>query len=416
METRRAKRFGVPFSMILGLAGCVLISTSMVFAASPKEILIGHLHPLTGGAAHIGQQFQRAMNYAVDEINSTGGIKSMDGAKIKLLPADHQGKLDVGIAETERLARQGVSLIVGAYYSSVGLVATQQAERLKVPFLVDIGVADEITERGLKYTFRFGAPTRTVMSDGLKYVMEIAKANHAVPKTVAVIYENSAYGQSIIRFAKEAFTKLGVQVVADIPYDRKGVDFSTEVRKIKALNPDTIGNTSYPADGLLLLRTMKEQGLRPMAILGLLDAFYTDTKTYREGLGDYALYNYMMRIYGLQHSDPRYKSMETGFKQRFREGVDSSVEWAYQCTYIVKEVLELAASSDREKIREAFTKLMYKDHLSASEQPIRFGPDGQNAGATSTLLQQHPEGDRVVYPAKFAETKAVWPHPAWKRK
>ena len=154
MKKTKGKEWVPIFSVIFGL--WFLSSTSMVSAAPPKEILIGHLHPLTGGAAHIGLQFQRIMNYAVDEINAQGGIKSMGGAKIKLLPADHQGKLDVGIAETERLARDGVSMIVGAYYSSVGLVATQQAERLKVPFLVDIGVADEITERGLKYTFRFG--------------------------------------------------------------------------------------------------------------------------------------------------------------------------------------------------------------------------------------------------------------------
>jgi branched-chain amino acid transport system substrate-binding protein len=416
MKKMKGNKLFAILALLVGIGFSFLIVPAVAFPAPPKEILIGHLHPLTGGAAHIGLQFQRIMNYAVDEINANGGIKSMGGAKIKLLPADHQGKLDVGISETERLAREGASMIVGAYYSSVGLVATQQAERLKVPFLVDIGVADEITERGLKYTFRFGAPTKTVMKDGIKYVMEIAKANNAVPKTCAVVYENSAYGESIIRFAKDAFTSLGVNIVGDIPYDRKGVDFSTEVRKLKALNADVIGNTSYPADGLLLLRTMKEQGIRPMNILGFLDAFYTDTKTYREGLGDYALYNYMMRIYGLNHNDPRYKAMEKGFQQRFHEGVDSSVEWGYQCTYIVKEVLELAGSADREKIREAFTKLMYKDHMSASEEPIRFGPDGQNAGATSTLLQQHPEGDRVVYPTKYGEAKAVWPHPGWKKK
>ncbi|MCU0595959.1 MAG: ABC transporter substrate-binding protein, partial [Desulfobacterota bacterium] len=60
--------------------------------AEPKEILIGHIHPLSGALGFDGQELKKGMMLAVKEINDAGGIKSMDGAKLKLLDADSEGK------------------------------------------------------------------------------------------------------------------------------------------------------------------------------------------------------------------------------------------------------------------------------------------------------------------------------------
>jgi branched-chain amino acid transport system substrate-binding protein len=385
--------------------------------AAPKEILIGHLEPLTGGSAATGQSLKMGAEYAVEEINARGGIKSMGGAKLKLIPADHQGVPQVGIAETERLIREGVSLIIGPWYSSIALVATQTAERQKVPFLVDIGIADQITERGLKYTFRMCTPASWIIRKSFGHMMAAAKAHNAVPKTISLIYENSAYGQSNATFMKEACQKGGIQVLLDIPYDRKQMDFSSEVRKIKAANADIIGYTSYIADGIQLLRTMKEQGIRPMMMVGVNDAAFTEMKAFKEALGDYSHYIIDYMGQAMNRKDPRYKALVEGIGKKYKKEADYPVEIGYQSIYLAKEVLELAKSSDREKIREAFTMLNYKDHMLASEDPIRFGPNGQNQGADAYFQQVFPDvlTPPIVWPAKFAERKIVWPDPAWKK-
>ncbi|MEW6186560.1 MAG: ABC transporter substrate-binding protein [Thermodesulfobacteriota bacterium] len=385
--------------------------------AAPKEVLIGHLEPLTGGSAATGQSLKMGAEYAVEEINARGGIKSMGGAKLKLIPADHQGVPQVGIAETERLIREGVSMIIGPWYSSIALVATQTAERQKIPFLVDIGIADQITERGLKYTFRMCTPASWIIRKSFGHMMAAAKSHNAVPKTISLIYENSAYGQSNATFMKEACQKGGIQVLLDIPYDRKQMDFSSEVRKIKAANADIIGYTSYIADGIQLLRTMKEQGIRPMMMVGVNDAAFTEMKAFKEALGDYSHYIIDYMGHAMNRKDPRYKALVEGIAKKYKKDADYPVEIGYQSIYLAREVLELAKSSDREKIREAFTKLNYKNHMMASEEPIRFGPDGQNQGADAYFQQVFPDvlTPPIVWPAKFAERKIVWPDPAWKK-
>jgi branched-chain amino acid transport system substrate-binding protein len=53
----------------------------------------------------------------------------------------------------------GVSAIVGAYASAICLATTQAAAKYNLPHVVDVGVADQIVERGLKNTFRFAPAT-----------------------------------------------------------------------------------------------------------------------------------------------------------------------------------------------------------------------------------------------------------------
>ena len=120
-----------------------------------SEIKIGTLYPVTGDLAKLGQECVNGVKLAVDEINAAGGIKSMNGAKLDLVEADSQGKPDVGIAEVERLVQQdNVSAIIGTYQSSVAMPATQAAQRLQIPIVISMAVADDITDKGYKYIFR----------------------------------------------------------------------------------------------------------------------------------------------------------------------------------------------------------------------------------------------------------------------
>ena len=140
--------------------GCVLCL--VLFGVVPAfagekvaEVKIGVVLSLSGVAANQGLQTKTGATIAMEEINSKGGIPALGGAKLVLLFADSQSKPDVGASETERLIqREGVPIMMGAYQSATTTVTTEVAERLKTPWLVTGSVADIITQRGFKYTFR----------------------------------------------------------------------------------------------------------------------------------------------------------------------------------------------------------------------------------------------------------------------
>src|SRR4029450_8555335 len=89
-----------------------------------------------------------------EDVNQAGGIKSLGGAKIRLIWGDTRGEADTGVTETERLiTKEKAHALMGAFQSGVGMPSTAVAERYQVPW-VNFGTVDKITQRGFKYTFR----------------------------------------------------------------------------------------------------------------------------------------------------------------------------------------------------------------------------------------------------------------------
>ena len=75
----------------------------LVAGAQPKAIKIGVLHPVTGALAYSGQQCREGALMAIEDINKSGGIKSLGGAKIEALLGDAQSSPQAGAAEVEKM-------------------------------------------------------------------------------------------------------------------------------------------------------------------------------------------------------------------------------------------------------------------------------------------------------------------------
>jgi len=89
----------------VGVAG--LASTfgfpAVVGRAQPKEILIGSVHPITGPTAYDGLSIADGFLLAIEHKNAAGGIKSLGGAKMKVILLDTESKLKAGESATEKL-------------------------------------------------------------------------------------------------------------------------------------------------------------------------------------------------------------------------------------------------------------------------------------------------------------------------
>ena len=104
------------------------------FAAEPVNI--GALYPTTGSMAQIGVGCAAAAKLAVDMVNEAGGIKSLGGAKLNLIVSDNQSDTTVTRTETDRLITGNkLSAIHGCFASALTLIASEVAERAKVPLI-----------------------------------------------------------------------------------------------------------------------------------------------------------------------------------------------------------------------------------------------------------------------------------------
>src|ERR1700744_1737857 len=120
------------------LAGTAALSASTLPASAQNagEIRIGFTYPLSGAAAQIGIDAQRAFETAAEIINNSydfdlplakgAGLPGLGGAKVQLVFADHQSDPQKGRAEAERLITQEkVCGIIGSHQSAVSITVSQ---------------------------------------------------------------------------------------------------------------------------------------------------------------------------------------------------------------------------------------------------------------------------------------------------
>ncbi len=388
-------------------AGSLGIPT--LLKAQPKEIIIGHIHPLSGSLAFDGQELQNGLMLAVKEINAAGGIKSMGGAKLKLLSADSEGKPDLAIKEMERLAGEGAVAVLGCYQSAVTVVATQLAEKLKVPFVVSVAVADEITERGFKYTFRVQPNALQMAQQTIGHLAEIVKASGATVKTIAYLHDDTAFGQSIVGHVDKFAPAQGFEVVIKVPYSPRSPDLTTEVGKIKSAGADLVMATGYFGDGVRAYKTMKDLRVSAKAIVGCANGAYSHPKFVKE-LGDITEY-VMDGNYQANLLIPRTQSAFANYLKDYNTPMGTSTVFAYQGVYVIADALERCKTENREALRDALAKTNLSEHI-LPQGPIIFGPDGQNVNAAATMMQIQKAEIKVVWPKLFAQAAPVFPVPA----
>lgn len=87
-----------------------------VFPALADSIKIGWTGPLTGNSAVLGVDSLPAVQIAVDEVNTKGGIQ---GRKVELLAEDDQYDTAKAVSAYSKLAAQGVVAIITSTYGAV---------------------------------------------------------------------------------------------------------------------------------------------------------------------------------------------------------------------------------------------------------------------------------------------------------
>lgn len=169
------------------LATCFSVTLFLFFVSLPtfaaQEITIGVLQPLSGPNAKFGVSSLHASEMVVDAVNASGGIKSLGAAKIKIMSVDVPTP-NTSAAATQRLVSQNkVSGIIGVFVSSTTLAVSEVTERVGVP-IVTFAFADQITERGYKYSFQVTPKATSFGNAQLEYALDIAgQHNESVKKT-----------------------------------------------------------------------------------------------------------------------------------------------------------------------------------------------------------------------------------------
>ncbi len=413
LKVERKRSFILVVSLLAGFLVSVGLG-SYSFAQKVEEVKIGIIEPLSGPMALIGDNELKAFQFAIKRINDAGGIKSLGGAKLVPLIGDSEGKPEVGMTQAERLINGGAVLLSGANQSAVVFSATQVAEKFKTPFIVSTGVADPITERGFKYTFRVMGTASMLSRQFFAFLKEIGRSTGKPVKTIGLMYEDTLFGQSMSKTHKNVVGNYGYEVVADIAYPSRTSDVTAQVSKLVSPKPDFIILTSYLSDAILITRTLYEMNATPIGFLGTggydQPDYIRETGKLSENFFSNAIWSHTVKIPGVAEINAEFKKLY-GFDITGFGGV------CYTTAYVMKDVLERAASIDKEKIRKAIveTDMKVKEKGNILHYGVKFDEKGQNIHACELLNQIQGGQFLPVWPSDSALAKPIWPFPGWKK-
>jgi branched-chain amino acid transport system substrate-binding protein len=361
---------------VLWIVGIVVVILIVVMVSrggsnNTGPIKIGFIGPLTGSASSIGQNAQSAVEVAVDQVNSAGGI---NGRPLQVIYEDGQCSGAPSSSAASKLINvDKVSAILGGACSGETMAFTQIAEQANMPVLSYCSSNPAITNAG-DYIFRDYPSDNYQGTYAANYLY-----NTLGKKKVAIFYSKTDWANGIKQVFTGAFTKLGGQIVADEGFSQNSTDVRTSVAKIKAANPDAIYFLGYTAETLVALKQSQEGGLKVSTWLGG-DA-WDDPKLW-PAVGPYG----EGMKYVVISSNPT-NAFKVAMAQKVGSGeIDTCSPPAYDGLKILAQVMA-KVGTDPVAIKTALYSVDYTGGVSASD--IQFDQNGDLKTANYTVNVIH---------------------------
>ncbi|GAM07803.1 hypothetical protein OR1_00072 [Geobacter sp. OR-1] len=381
----------------------VLLPSSLL-AANLPEIVIPI--PLTGQQAKFGEMMKRSYQMAAEEINAKGGIRKQ---KLVLSFEDSGAKPETARAIVEKLIdSKKQPIIVGEYTSSCAKAVAAVAEERKTPYLIVASADDAITRQNYKYVFRQNAVNAHYADGVIDFFKQVVK-----PKTIAILYESSAFGTSGADAMVKDAEKLGIKVLLKEKYESGSIDFKPILSKVKAAQPDVLFMVSYVMDASLLMKQIKELRIDVKLFAGGAAGF--SIPEFPDNAKDAADYVISATLWTPQLKYPGAKEYAEKYRAKYRDYPSYHGASAYSAIYVLKDTLERAKDYTPEKIRNA----LKATNIKTAFGPIKFeDKEGyQNQNFNDTLVTQVQKGEfETIWPQRHASKKYVYPIPKWRER
>ncbi len=407
----------------------LLLDTTPAFSQTPKTIKVGIILPLSGPAASIGEYIREGMEFAAERFNAAGGVKSMGGAHIQYVIADHCSKPEVGMAEAERLIlKEKVVALFGAWNSGVAMTASTVAEKYGVPFVVVLCIGDQITERGYKYTFRPHGKSGTDQKILLNFLIDTGKRMNKPVEKIALVYDTTEGSQTPANFWRQFIAEANQQkranlkIVYDESFPMGMTDFNPVILKLKSAKPDfMVLFSTATADGMLLAKNMAAQRYTPnLGVLSFGGATLDPVFIPQTGKNS----EHWFTIQGwtkdlLDTSPPWAREWCDAFKKKYNKEVNGDVCKVFLDTYTLFEGLQKAGTTEGKALRDAIAGLDITEGpalMVRTTKRVKFDAEGQNMYYDSGVAQITNGQYVFVYPDHIAKSgyRVVWPIPQWK--
>jgi len=416
-------------SMVVAVLVLGVISKS---EGAPQKIRLGLIYPITGPLAATGKMYVDAFKLYADLINNvydidspgdiirSKGLPGFGGAQVELVIADSEGKPDVGRSEAERLITvEKVDFLMGAYQSAVTETTSQVAEQYGIVYLNPASSSPKLTNRGFKWFFRTGPDEWSYVGSMIQFLKDLKDNNPDYKiKKVAVVAEDTLWGQDTAMVVKKRAPELGFEVVVEVTYPHEATNVEAEVLKVKQANPDVIVMASYDPDAILFQKAYKRYDVN---IPILANGTGHDKPGFVQALGMDANYVMTRQTWGgvIIQKNAIAKKINELLIARYGagSGINDIAARVYIGFITLMDAINRAGSKEPEAIRKALLETDIPGKLLALPwEGVKFDPQTHQNRYTKVLVTQYQDqAQKVIWPWDMAETKVVWNLPPWSK-
>ena len=309
------------------------------------EISIGLLYPMTGRLAETGVQMKEGFDLALKEIN---GAQQGD-ALIKFATVDDKSTVDGAVEGYNRLIREtGVPAIIGPTTSSQCEAAFPIAQENRIVAFSPTSAATGLSALG-DFIFRVVLTSDAHIPISVRITQE--KLGY---EQVALIYDElHAIAVSGANAFRKALTENDVELLISETFQTGETDFSTQLTRIKASNPEVIFIAALPPDMPEIMIQARDLGI-PFSVPFIVPELSIDDVQAAGAAGEG-----LISSASWLSTDPN--SLNQAFVHNYRAayGVDPNT-WAahsYATVYILAQAIANAGSADAEAIRDAMANI-----------------------------------------------------------
>jgi len=249
-------RIAVSTGQVRNLIGAALVAFALSANAetgvTESAILIGQSAAFSGPAQELGLEMRQGAGLVFEAVNAQGGIH---GRKIQLVSHDDGYEPERAAANTRKLIEQDR---VFALFGYVGTPTSQSAlpifTEARVPFIGAFTGAQLLRDPFNRYVFNVRA---SYFDETEKIVEQLVSLG---VRTIAVFYQNDAYGKAGLAGVERALAKRSLKVAATATVERNTTDVAAAVLAINPTRPDAVVMVSAYRSVAAFVREMKKAG------------------------------------------------------------------------------------------------------------------------------------------------------------
>jgi branched-chain amino acid transport system substrate-binding protein len=349
-----------------------------------KPVLVGA--PVPRASAY-GQNGERGMILAAEEINAAGGIKigkTMHPLQLEIIDTrDEEPGVPTSevLLAIEKLILQKKSDVIvgGPCMSECGLAAMDLYAKYKILDIVSIGcytpgwdkkVASDLNK--YKYSFRESGSVAWYIKEGVDLLHQI-KEKHGFTKMFISI-DDSAMCRGAAEIVKNLAMKDGWEVVGFDKHPIATTDYSVALTECKKSGAQVLFIWAYSPETSIMMRQWADMEVPalPIGFIGAAEdpGFWEATK----GKGAYTIVTLSETGCTPSNVTPLTMKYYNAFKKRWNVPPRSTgCVSAYEALYVLKDAIERAGTVDDEPLIGA----LEKTNLPAVRGTIRFDQNHQ---------------------------------------